>query len=219
MSWQMQFVHNRRWIFSCAAVPVSCPSNDVDSARFLSERTNTDGLQQALDLFHRQAYDVGEGAFDAFDEFVAGFLDAVGAGFAVPVTGGDVVGDLLFGEGARVDDGGLCFDDFDAFGDTGQSDPGDDVVGFAEQLACDLFGVGGVVGFADDFTVQIDDGVGAEDERVGESLCDVAGFGQGEAIAERLGIEAVGFKGFLVHRGWNDFKAVAGVLEERLSAR
>jgi len=40
--------------------------------------------QHSLEQFHRQAHDVGDGAVDAFDEFVAVFLDGVGAGLVDP---------------------------------------------------------------------------------------------------------------------------------------
>jgi hypothetical protein len=148
--------------------------------------TTSEVSQQLLEEFHGQADDVGKAAFDVVDEFVAGFLDAVGAGPALPGAAGNVLGDLLFAHGAGVDDRDSGADDLGVVTQADQRQTGDDVVRAAEELSGDGLGLGGVGGLADDFALEVDQRVGADDDAIGISRRDILRLGQREGVEAPL---------------------------------
>src|ERR1035437_858289 len=100
------------------------------------------GFQERGDESEWEADDVEVAAFDAGNPAGGAALDGVGAGFVHGFAGGDVGGNLLFGEGEKTDGG-----DFGGYfsgigGDHG--DAGDDAVGAAGEQAQHAGGVGGI---------------------------------------------------------------------------
>ena len=98
------------------------------------------------------------------------------------------------------------------FADKGEAR--DNLVGFAEEHSCNLFGVAGVAGFADDLALEINDGIRAYNNRIGILVCDVFCFGESKlsGIFDRSDIFS--WENLFVDSRNNDGKFVAGVREE-----
>ena len=127
--------------------------------------------------------------------------------------------DLLLGECFRVDDGYVGFYDLEGLGDVYQGDAGYDLVGGAEEEAGNLLCVCGVGGFSDDSAVEVDDGVGGEDESVGIFSGDVICLGECELLCMLDGICAFGVEGGFIDVRADDIESVACTFEQQLSPR
>ena len=97
----------------------------------------------------REAHNVEEIAFDAGDPASGVALDAVGPGFVEAVAGGEVVGEVGFGDWGEEDAGSFYVCECGVVGDHG--DTGVDVVDVAGESSEHAFGVGEVSGFVEDF--------------------------------------------------------------------
>jgi hypothetical protein len=103
------------------------------------------------------------------------FFDGVGAGFVTPNPAFDMFDDLRIGEFLWVNNGGVGFDDLEiaTFADKGKA--GNDFVGFAEEHSCYHLGLFCVAWFADNLAIEINDGIGTNDEGIGiffsDGLC------------------------------------------------
>ncbi len=87
-----------------------------------------------------------------------------------------MLSDLCVGEFLRVNNGGICFDDSQAEFCFDEGQGGNNFVGFAEEQPCYFFSFFFIRGFADDSAIEIDEGIGADDEIGGVFFCDVVGF-------------------------------------------
>ena len=117
-------------------------------------------VEEGGDQGDREADDVEVVAFDAGNPAGGAALDGVGSGFVHGLAGGDVDGDLLFGERAEGDGGGFGGDLGGGCGDKG--DAGDDLMGAGGEETQHAGGVGGIGRFAEDVVVKCDDGVGGK---------------------------------------------------------
>ena len=92
--------------------------------------------------------------------------------------------------------------------------PRDDLVGFAEEHSCNLFGVFGVAGFADDLALEIDDGISAYDNRIGIPSGNVVFFGESKLSGVFDRSDIFSRENGFVNLGDDDDEFVAGVCEE-----
>jgi len=109
-----------------------------------------------------QADDVEVVTLDAGNPAGGAALYGVGSGFVHWLTGGDVGGDVGFGQREEADSGDFGGDFGAGGGDDG--DAGDDVMGSAGEKTEDAGGIGIVFRFAEDVVVEGDGGVGTEDD-------------------------------------------------------
>ncbi len=123
--------------------------------------------QHDLGLRHRQSDDVGLRTGQAGDERI-GVLDAVGAGFSLPLAGFDVTVEFLRGNLPHVDGGHHLLLACEIGRAMNDGHAGDDNVGGAGKDLQNPPGVGGVFGFADDPIAECDDRVGAENDGIGK---------------------------------------------------
>lgn len=113
----------------------------------------------------REAHDVVEAAVDAFDSGCADpFLNAVGSGFVEWLVTVYVVGDFVGREGCKFDFGDCAECCGRCRGADGHA--GDHLLCTSLELRQHSAGIGSVGGFAEDFAVDDDDGVGSDDESV-----------------------------------------------------
>jgi hypothetical protein len=98
----------------------------------------------------------------------------------------EVVVDLGGGEGAEGDIGAHGKDvlAMDALVD--EADAGDDLVGASLQTGEHGAGDGEIGGFAEDVVAEKDEGIGAEDEGIGELFSDDSGLAVGVQLADFL---------------------------------
>ena len=137
-------------------------------------------------------------------------LDAVGSGFVEGVAGGEVVGQVFVGNGGEEDGGGL---DVGAAGGGGEDgDAGVDLVGSGGEGVEHSLGVGEVGGFVEDFGVEDDGGVCAENGGPGVKGVEGAGLLEGETL-DVFGGRFVGAER-LVDVGGQDVETEAGLEEE-----
>ena len=138
------------------------------------------------EAFEGKADDVAVGAGDLGDDEFAMVLDGVAAGFVEGMDAREVVVDLGGGEGAEGDIGAHGKDvlAMDALVD--EADAGDDLVGASLQTGEHGAGDGEIGGFAEDVVAEKDEGIGAEDEGIGELFSDDSGLAVGVQLADFL---------------------------------
>jgi hypothetical protein len=161
-----------------------------------------------------EAHYVEEVAFDAGDPAGGVALDAVGSGFVEGVVGGEVVGEVGFGDRGEEDAGGFYVR---AVGG-GRDDryAGVDLVGSVGELAEHALGFGNVCGFVEDLLFTDYCGVGTEDGGFGVEGLDGLRLFEGESL-DVGGGGFVGVEGFVDVRG-EDVEAQAGLGEEVAAA-
>lgn len=171
----------------------------------------------------RKAHDVEVAAFDAGDPAGGIALDAIGSGFVHGLAAHEVVDELLVVDEVEEDLGNLDLADHAGAGDGGDS--GEDLVGASGEELEYAARVGLIDGFAEDFAVEDDGGVGAQDDEgvggvvfvVAAAIEDGLGFFDGEAL-DVLGGGLVGLEEF-IEVGGLDGEGEADLFEELAAAR
>jgi len=166
----------------------------------LKERNLFPEFKFSAQAFDREADNVAEGTGDRFNDFISTFLNGVGAGLVEGIDLREVFADLAGAERAKGDVGGLGEKFLAMAAQVDETDAGDNAMGATLQLLEHAVGVLEVGRFAEKGGFEGDEGVGAEDEGVGEF------FGDGAGLA--IGVELGNFRGGQLF-GMN-FRGVAG---------
>ena len=133
-----------------------------------------------------KAHDVAVAAPEVGHRCQALVLDSVRARLVEGVASGYGGGDLFVRVAAHSDAGDGMVDEGAAATGSEDGDGGDDAVDAPTQAFEGGLGLGGVVGLAEESTAMSDDGIGAEDGRVGALGGDGAGFGDGQTAGDAL---------------------------------
>lgn len=135
----------------------------------------SEGLEEGVEALHGEAHDVEETAAQLLDGDEAyPLLDAIGAGLVEGKVVVYVEADFVFGEGGKLHVGA----DREGFKTLSRDHrhAGDDLMGAARKTAEHAHGVVGLTGFAEDVAVDVDGGVGGDEQFVGRHRGTV-GFG------------------------------------------
>ena len=111
--------------------------------------------------FDGEADDIAEGAGDAFDDFIAAFLNGIRAGLVEGINLRQVITDLTDVEGTEDDVGGVGEKLLAMAAEMDEADAGDDAMGASLQLLEHAAGIVKVGGLAEEGGIQGDQGVGA----------------------------------------------------------
>jgi len=140
--------------------------------------------------------------------------DGIGAGFISPDAAFDMRGNLGIGKFLRINNRRLGFDDFQIARFIDKGEACDNLVEFAEEHSCNLFGVFRVTGFAYDLALEIDDGISAYDNRTGALVGDVVCLGESKLSGVFGGGDIFSRENGFINLGDDDGEFVAGVREK-----
>ncbi len=130
-------------------------------------------------FFERESDDVAEGAGDFGHNEFAMILNGIATSFIEGIDFGEVLADLLFGQGMKGDVGADGKKAFAMGTQMEEANPGDHLMGLALELAEHPMRVGEVARFCEDFTSEKHEGVGTKDKRVWNFFGNDSGFAVG----------------------------------------
>jgi hypothetical protein len=138
----------------------------------------------ALQAFDGESDDVGERAFDPFDDQLAVVLDGIGAGFVEGINSFEILVDLGGIEGPERDVGTFGEEALLVTAKEEYADAGDDLMGAPLERSEHEGGFVEGTGFAEGLAFEADERIGGDGEGVGVLFSDSAGFAVGVELAE-----------------------------------